>query len=142
MYTQCSRLVHPIHTLSLNLGDVDDHHVYPDPKSYPPAVPSQYAMNGEFGGVGAFIKGKEWKPDACFAYRLEDTPTDLANNFIQMATSIKQYLGNLSAAILTQITDVETECDGFFNYDRTNKFTQEDTNRIYEANRAIINTVL
>jgi len=59
-----------------------------------------------------------------------------------MATSIKQYLGNLSAAILTQITDVETECDGFFNYDRTNKFTQEDTNRIYEANRAIINTVL
>lgn len=30
-------------------------------------------------------------------------------------------------------------CDGFLNYDRTNKFTQADTDDIAKANQALIN---
>lgn len=38
----------------------------------------------------------------------------------------------------TQITDVELECDGFLNYDRTNKFNDADTSNIAASNEALI----
>ncbi len=47
--------------------------------------------------------------------------------------------GTLSACIYTQITDVERECDGFYNMDRTNKFDGPTTNNIAAANQALIN---
>jgi hypothetical protein len=39
----------------------------------------------------------------------------------------------------TQTTDLELECDGFLNYDRTNKFSEADTEAIKQANQALIN---
>ena len=38
----------------------------------------------------------------------------------------------------TQTTDVELECDGFLNYDRSNKFSDSDTAAIKAANQALI----
>lgn len=38
----------------------------------------------------------------------------------------------------TQITDVELECDGFLNYDRSNKFSLDDIAAIKAANAALI----
>ena len=57
-----------------------------------------------------------------------------------MATSIKksQLDQQASASVYTQITDVELECDGFLNYDRSNKFNAADTQRIQQANKALI----
>jgi len=40
-----------------------------------------------------------------------------------------------------QITDVELECDGFFNYDRTPKFDAQTTREIAIANHALIAAV-
>jgi hypothetical protein len=37
-----------------------------------------------------------------------------------------------------QITDVELECDGFLNYDRTNKFTAAQTTTIFNSNQQLI----
>jgi len=37
-----------------------------------------------------------------------------------------------------QITDVERECDGFYNYDRSNKFTRAQQDSIINANQALI----
>ena len=45
---------------------------------------------------------------------------------------------DVSCAIYTQITDVELECDGFLNYDRTNKFSDEDVKAIAAANQQLI----
>lgn len=45
----------------LGLGDVNDIHDYPDPHSTVPSE-TQYAMVGEFGGIGAFVENKEWLP--------------------------------------------------------------------------------
>ena len=42
----------------------------------------------------------------------------------------------------TQITDVELECDGFLNYDRTNKFTNEDIVKVRNANEALTSVEL
>jgi hypothetical protein len=40
--------------------------------------------------------------------------------------------------VYTQTTDVELECDGFLNYDRSNKFDAAGTASIKRANQAII----
>jgi hypothetical protein len=76
---------------NLHIGDVDDIHDYPypaDPKVgcvillesgliflsyYPQASATQYAMVGEFGGIGAFIADKEWVPGKCHTYLKVDT---------------------------------------------------------------------
>jgi len=42
---------------------------------------------------------------------------------------------------LCEITDVELECDGFLNYDRSSKFDAPTTRAIAEANRALIASV-
>jgi beta-galactosidase/beta-glucuronidase len=128
------------------LGDVVDVHTYPSPNVKPNTTDTQYAMLGEFGGVGAFVAGKEWRPPtpkqkSCFAYNLPlhplATPTDEAHAYIQMADLLLSWSDQLSASVYTQITDVELECDGFLNYDRTNKFDDMSTAAIKAANRRL-----
>jgi hypothetical protein len=46
---------------NMHIGDVNDIHTYPYPGDPQPSA-TQYAMIGEFGGIGAFVEGKEWKP--------------------------------------------------------------------------------
>eukprot|EP00041_Stephanoeca_diplocostata_P000687 m.16204 g.16204 ORF g.16204 m.16204 type:complete len:821 (+) comp10918_c0_seq2:311-2773(+) len=121
----------------LHIGDVDDIHSYPAPGD-PAASSTQYAMVGEFGGLGAFVTGKEWLPHGCFAYEEAANGTDQANKYIAFAQQIASRVDHLSASVYTQTTDLERECDGFLNYDRTTKFTAADTAAIKKANEAII----
>merc|ERR1712099_73715 len=100
---------------------------------------TQYAMIGEFGGIGAFIKGKEWVPGKCKTYLKVNTHADEAAKYIQMAKTIESRVDHMSASVYTQTTDVELECDGFLNYDRSNKFNEDQTKAIFDANQAIIN---
>ena len=129
------------------LGDVVDYHTYPAPRLRPNASDTHYAMIGEFGGVGAFVAGKVWRPPtpkqkSCFAYNLPShplaTPTDEAQAYIDMAATLCNWsdLG-ISASVYTQISDVELECDGFLNYDRTNKFDVISTAAIKKANQLL-----
>merc|ERR1712058_121351 len=53
-------------------GDVYDIYTYPQPGD-PKPLPGMYAMVGEFGGIGAFIPGKEWVPKGCFTYLPADS---------------------------------------------------------------------
>jgi beta-galactosidase/beta-glucuronidase len=122
---------------SFKLADVNDIHDYPWPGNPQPSE-TQYAMIGEFGGIGAFVKGKEWVPGACHTYLKTPTPSDEASKYIQMAKLIEKRVDHVSASVYTQTTDVELECDGFLNYDRSNKFSDADTAAIREANLAII----
>ena len=61
-----------------------------------------------------------------------------ASAYIKMAATIQGRVDHVSAAVYTQTTDVELECDGFLNYDRSNKFTDADTQAIAKANQAIM----
>lgn len=121
----------------MHVADVNDIHSYPYPGDPMPSK-TQYAMIGEFGGIGAFVKGKEWKPNSCSTYLHVSTPTDEANTYIKMAATIASRVDVVSASVYTQTTDVELECDGFLNYDRSNKFNDADTAAIKKANQAII----
>merc|ERR1712039_904145 len=118
-------------------ADVNDIHSYPYPGDPKPS-PTQYAMIGEFGGIGAFVKGKEWVPGKCHTYLHVDTPAEEADKYVMMAKTIKSRVDHVSASVYTQTTDVELECDGFLNYDRSNKFNEDQTKAIHDANRAII----
>jgi len=120
----------------LHIADVNDIHTYPDPGN-PQASRTQVAALGEYGGIGAFVPGKAWVPDKCHTYLKVDTPEDAVQVYVNMTLSMREE-PMLSASVYTQITDVELECDGFLNYDRTSKFSGEQTLRIKEANKALI----
>lgn len=120
-----------------HIADVNDIHSYPYPGDPQPSG-TQYAMVGEFGGIGAFVGGKEWVPNKCHTYLHADTPADEASKYIEMAKTIESRVDHIAASVYTQTTDLELECDGFLNYDRSNKFTDADTAAIAAANQAII----
>merc|ERR1712146_672495 len=122
---------------NLHIADVNDIHSYPYPGDPKPSQ-TQYAMIGEFGGIGAFLPGKEWVPGKCHTYLHVNTPGDEADKYVEMAKTIESRVDHVSASVYTQTTDLELECDGFLNYDRSSKFTKEQTKAIYDANRAII----
>lgn len=67
-----------------------------------------------------------------------DTAFAQASKYVEMALTLESRVDHISASVYTQTTDLENECDGFLNYDRSNKFTDEDTKVIYDANQAII----
>ena len=48
---------------------------------------TMYAMIGEFGGIGAFVDGKQWVPNRCAAPLHVDTPTEEAYTYINMVFS-------------------------------------------------------
>jgi hypothetical protein len=123
----------------LHLADVNDIHTYPYPGDPLPSS-SQYGMLGEFGGVGAFVAGHEWVPGQCQTYLKVNTPEDEANTYVAMTKTILSNKNDISCSIYTQITDVERECDGFLNYDRTNKFNPQQTKAIHDANQALIHS--
>jgi len=121
----------------LHIADVNDVHTYPWPSDPKPSA-TQYAMQGEFGGIGAFIAGHEWIPKKCEAYLVASTPQEEADLYVQMAEKLYQNKGDVSVTIYTQITDVERECDGFLNYDRTDKFNSAQLAAIAAANHKLI----
>jgi hypothetical protein len=41
-------------------------------------------MIGEFGGIGAYVEGKEWVPNACGTYLHVATPQDEADVYVNM----------------------------------------------------------
>jgi hypothetical protein len=121
-----------------NASDVSDGHSYPQPR-LPTVVPGKIHMMGEFGGLGAFVDGHEWA-NACHTYFHVDTPQEEADQYVAMAGTILGFNKVLtSISIYTQITDVENECDGFYNYDRTNKFNSSQVAEIVAANAALVN---
>jgi len=121
----------------LHLADVNDIHSYPYPGD-PKPTKTQYGMIGEYGGIGAFVKGHEWVPNQCGTYLHVDTPQEEADTYIAMVKTIASRKADISVCIYTQITDVERECDGFLNYDRTNKFNAQQTQAVHDANVALI----
>ena len=60
--------------------------------------------------------GKEWKPRSCHTYLHVNTPADEASTYVKMASTIQSRVDHVSAAVYTQTTDLELECDGDNSY--------------------------
>ena len=84
--------------------------------------------------------GHQWAKK-CHGYRKHDIgdSADLAALYAEYNTQIIDMMlvrfPALSAAVYTQITDVETECNGLLTYDRLYK---TDPERIRVANEALV----
>ncbi len=115
------------------VGDVNDIHAYPAPQS-PPAEPGRAVVLGEFGGLGLAIPGHTWKAEH-WGYQgmaNQDQLTAKYETFLQSVYQFKDSPG-LCAAVYTQITDVEVECNGLLTYDRA--VIKPDLERIAAVNR-------
>lgn len=100
----------------VGVGDVLDVHAYPDP-GYPTST-TQSLVCGEYGGVGLGITNHTWA--AGWGYVGASDGDDLAAKFENFSSLLSDFIQNhgLSAAVYTEITDVETELNGMLTYDR------------------------
>lgn len=116
------------------VGDFLDIHSYP-----PPAVPfskTQVLACGEYGGIGFIIPDHTWKVgDTYIMINNKNDYTDLYSKFADDLTLYKTNMG-LSAAVYTEITDVEVELNGLLTYDR--EVVKGDIDKIYAANYKVI----
>lgn len=117
-------------------GHFFDWHRYPAPDS---PTPSEYraATLGEYGGLGLHVLGHEYSP-LVFSYQLMKDKEEITDKYIQFINTIKKLKENpgLSAAVYTQITDVEYEINGLLTYDR--KVEKVDFERVAAAHRDLL----
>ncbi|MBX9788430.1 MAG: glycoside hydrolase family 2 [Pirellulales bacterium] len=114
-------------------GDVIDMHAYPGPGA-PQPEPTRAAVLGEFGGLGLAIENHVWTGKA-WSYRGTAGREELTlgyQNLLRRTWQLRDKPG-LSAAVYTQLTDVEQEINGLLTYDREE--VKVDPNRVAAANR-------
>jgi len=102
-------------------GDVIDRHRYQSPAAVRPEG-DRIGVCGEFGGLGYVIPGHLWVP--------EQTESSVYITCVDQKDFEKQYLtlwkeafdsdvkNGTSAAVYTEITDIEKEVNGLMTYDR------------------------
>lgn len=115
------------------VGDVHDIHAYPGPAA-PPAEPRRAAVLGEFGGLGLKIDGHTWE-EKTWGYQGMADREHLTRRYVELLSRVWGLAreAGLSAAVYTQTTDVETECNGLLTYDR--EILKPDLDAVARANR-------
>ena len=100
------------------VGDLIDGHSYPGPESSQPEM-DRAAVIGEFGGLGLGLNGHTWSEKFWGYQRMADAEK-LADGYTRLLEHVHTLHDSfgLSAAVYTQTTDVETECNGLLTYDR------------------------
>jgi len=89
---------------------------------------------GEFGGLGLGVDGHTWT-DKTWGYRGTASSNELSRRYQELLRGVWQLKEShgLSAAVYTQTTDVETECNGLLTYDRA--VLKVDAQKVAAANR-------
>jgi hypothetical protein len=99
-------------------GDINDIHSYPGPDA-PKNDGVRVLALGEFGGLGLRVEGHSWAEKA-WGYKGMKDAAELTRSYVELLARVRELKekAGLSAAIHTQTTDVETECNGVMTYDR------------------------
>ena len=129
------------------VGDMVDLHDYDNPPHIFLHDPSMPVVLGEYGGLGRNVEGHRWYDRNTVNYSDYDTDTKLTNAYIERVNSIIALAQDataedggpaaFSAAVYTQIVDVETEVNGILTYDRgVMKMTES---MVREANLRLTN---
>ncbi len=114
------------------IGDVYDIHQYQNPICPPPSKTQALAC-GEYGGIGMEVSGHEWVEGRGFADSDAGSAREFEDRYAEFAEQVKGFRDKqgMSAAVFTQLTDVEIEITGLLTYDRVPKV---DLSRIARAN--------
>jgi len=100
------------------VGDVIDWHRYPGPDA-PDPTRTRAAVLGEFGGLGLPLAGHTWQDQANWGYRTFPDADTLTKAYEERVAALAPLIQRgLSAAVYTQMTDVEIEVNGLLTYDR------------------------
>jgi hypothetical protein len=100
------------------VGDVLDVHAYPGPGTAQPE-PRRAAVIGEYGGLGLRVSGHTWAKGG-WGYDLFDSKEALTRGYEGLCEELRRRVDDpgVSAAVYTQLTDVESEVNGLLTYDR------------------------
>ena len=90
-----------------------------------------------FRSLGLLVVGHSWSGGG-WGYQGEPDSNALTEHYLQLNEQLKRLRSctGLSAAIYTQITDVEIEVNGLLTYDRA--ILKPDAGKVRAANRAVI----
>ena len=99
------------------VGSVVDLHCYPGPCS-PTPEGHRAAVLGESGGPGFAIPEHLWKKNS-WGYKAIRGSIEFLHNYRKLFEKVSVLKKvSLSAAVYTQLTDVETDVNGLMTYDR------------------------
>jgi len=114
------------------VGDVIDMHSYPEP-SVPVPEGARAGVISEFGGLGLGVEGHQWSQQT-WAYQVLTNAETLVGRYGALMEKVweLQKVNGLGAAVYTQLTDVESECNGFLTYDR--QVLKTDAEKVFQAN--------
>ncbi|MGD0341055.1 MAG: sugar-binding domain-containing protein [Bacteroidales bacterium] len=127
-------------------GHILDLHNYPGP-AMPKAElfgSKQAIVLGEFGGLGLPIENHTWVDKNNWGYQSFTDADALFKTYSGYLDRIANYISRgLSAAIYTQTTDCEVECNGLMTYDRKVVKVQEEklksaAQKLYDASSKVV----
>ena len=123
---------------SRNDGDMLDYHNYVGPGPAPQPGDGRASVIGEFGGLGLLETGHLWTTQNNHAYETEDSRQQLTDRYVELLQAGERLVTRcgLSALIYTQTTDVETEINGLYTYDR--RILKPNAASVRQANEAVI----
>ncbi|WP_141736774.1 glycoside hydrolase family 2 protein [Oligoflexus tunisiensis] len=117
------------------VGDISDMHRYPGP-GRPELETRRAAVLGEFGGLGLPIKGHLWKDQDSWGYETYTSKAALQSAYAELLQKLRPLIHEgLSAAVYTQITDVEIEVNGWLTYDRRER--KAETDELFQLHREL-----
>jgi hypothetical protein len=112
-------------------GEVNDKHSYPGPVCSEPEA-TRAAVLGEFGGIGLPVPNHTWV-ESTWGYRGVTGERSLTRKYLELWREVWQLhqKKGLCAAVYTQWTDIETEANGLYTYDR--KRLKVDAKQVADA---------
>lgn len=102
------------------VGDLKSIHIYFRKLKLPKKINSRAVVISEYGGYSLMEKGHLWKEGKGFGYKKCKTKPKLNAAYTALINDQLKPLitKGVSAAVYTQLTDVETELNGILTYDR------------------------
>jgi len=121
-----------------NVGQILDVHSYPAPAC--PTSSTQILACGEYGGIGYTVSNHIWR--AGTTYVMVDNPAELFDMYNSFADQLLQFKSEkgLSAAVYTELTDVEAELNGLMTYDRA--LVKGSISKYFTVNQRVINNMM
>ncbi len=116
-------------------GDIHDFHNYPPPIMQRADLfgKNQAVVLGEYGGLGLPIEGHTWQNKANWGYQSFKSADSLLIQYSNFVGLLENFIPKgLSAAIYTQVSDVEGEVNGLMTYDR--KLIKIPVNKLNKVN--------
>jgi len=134
-----SRLVNSASGGNFHLtGHMHDYHNYPPPIMQRADLfgKNQAVVLGEYGGLGLPMEGHTWQNKANWGYQSFKSADSLLIQYSNFVSLLEDFIPKgLSAAIYTQVSDVEGEVNGLMTYDR--KLIKMPVDKLYKINSRV-----